>query len=71
MDMLDPIHTEQSAAHDAQAALLARLAQLDRKEIRLRPPQSLQPTPEAGKSKVRRLRRKRILLQRSQRSTSS
>jgi hypothetical protein len=70
MDMLDPIHTDQSAAHDAQAALLARLAQLDRKEIRVRPPQSLQPTPEAAKSKVRRLRRKRMLLQRSQRSAN-
>jgi hypothetical protein len=71
MDMLQPISTDQSAAHDAQAALLARLAQLDRKQIRVRPPQSLQPTPEAARSKVRRLRRKRILLQRSQRSASS
>jgi hypothetical protein len=66
MQMLEPIYSDESAAHNAQAALLARLAQLDRKQIRVRPPQSLQPTPEACKSKVRRLRRKRLLLQRSQ-----
>jgi hypothetical protein len=45
------------------AALLARLDQLCRKPVK--PPKSLQPTPEAAKSKIRRLRRKRLLLQRS------
>jgi hypothetical protein len=47
--------------------LIARLGRLDRKEIRVRPPKSLQPTPEAAKSRVRRLRKKRLLLQRSKR----
>ena len=48
----------------AHAALVARLAQLYRKPVK--PPQSLQPTPEAAKSKIRRLRRKRrLLVQRS------
>ena len=50
--------------HDPHAALLTRLEQLCRKPVK--PPKSLQPTPEAGKSKIRRLRRKRqLLLQRS------
>jgi hypothetical protein len=49
----------------AQAALLARLDQLCRKPVK--PPKSLQPTPEAAKSRIRRLRRKRqLLLQRTQ-----
>jgi hypothetical protein len=46
------------------AALIARLAQLYRQPVK--PPKSLQPTPEAAKSRVRRLRRKRqLLIQRS------
>jgi hypothetical protein len=52
------------SAEHAQAALLAKLDQLCRKPVR--PPKSMQPTPEAAKSKIRRLRRKRqLLLQRS------
>jgi hypothetical protein len=54
----------------AHAALVARLAQLYRKPVK--PPKSLQPTPEAAKSKIRRLRRKRrLLLQRSKRASLS
>jgi hypothetical protein len=45
---------------EAHAALIVRLTQLYRKPVR--PPKSLQPTPEAAKSKIRRLRRKRQLL---------
>jgi hypothetical protein len=63
----DSTENEKSTADKAQAALIARLGQLDRKEIRVRPPKSLQPTPEAAKSRVRRLRKKRLLLQRSKR----
>ena len=48
----------------AHAALVARLAQLYRKPVK--PPKSMQPTPEAAKSKIMRLRRKRrLLLQKS------
>jgi hypothetical protein len=55
-----------SDADHTRAALIARLNHLCRKPVR--PPKSLQPTPEAAKSKIRRLRRKRRLL--LQRSTS-
>ncbi len=51
--------SEPSAEH-ARAALIVRLDQLCRKPVK--PPKSLQPTPEAAKSKIRRLRRKRRLL---------
>jgi hypothetical protein len=62
--------TLQGGGEKAQAALVARLAQLYRKPVK--PPKSLQPTPEAAKSKVRRLRRKRqLLLQRSKRASLS
>ena len=53
-------------ADKARAALIARLEQLHRKPGGVRAPRSLQPTPEAAKSKVRRLRQKqRLLLQRA------
>jgi len=63
--MTDPTDQRKSTAEKAHEALLARLAQLDRKAIRVQPPKSLQPTPEAAKSRVRRLRKKRLLIQRS------
>ena len=69
--MIDRGNDTKSTAEQAQAALVARLAQLDRKEIRVRPPTSLQPTPEAAKSRVRRLRKKRLLIQRTQRAPRS
>jgi len=53
-------------AEKARAALVARLGQLCRKPVT--PPKSLQPTPEAAKSKIRRLRRKRQLLIQKSRS---
>jgi hypothetical protein len=62
--------TPDSSGEKAHAALVARLTQLYRKPVR--PPKSLQPTPEAAKSKIRRLRRKRQLLaQRSKRASFS
>jgi hypothetical protein len=51
------------SAEKAETALLAKLDQLCRKPVR--PPKSLQPTPEATKTRVARLRKKRLLLQRS------
>jgi hypothetical protein len=51
---------------EAHAALIVRLTHLYRKPVR--PPKSLQPTPEAAKSKIRRLRRKRQLLIQKSRS---
>ena len=50
------------SAEHARAALLAKLDQLCRKPVR--PPKSMQPTPEAAKSKIRRLHQKRRLLKR-------
>jgi hypothetical protein len=67
---MSALQTDQSggethSAEKARAALVARLEQLCQKPVR--PPKSLQPTPEAAKSKIRRLRRKRqLLLQRAQ-----
>ena len=69
--MSDFTREEQPGAEKARTALIARLAQLDRKPFRVRPPQSLQPTPEAAKTRVTRLRKKRLLLKRSQRPRSA
>jgi hypothetical protein len=59
------MNTDQSNAEKARDALVARLEQLARKPVR--PPKSLQPTPEAAKGKIRRLHRKRLLLRQSKR----
>jgi hypothetical protein len=72
--MNKPTRTESGVASDANAdkahaALVARLSQLYRKPVK--PPKSMQPTPEAAKSKIRRLRRKRQLLLRSKRIAPS
>jgi hypothetical protein len=58
--------SDQVSAEKARAALVARLDQLCRKPVT--PPKSLQPTPEAAKSRIRRLRRKRQLLIQKSRS---
>jgi len=52
-----------SSANNTRDALVARLAQLSRKPVR--PPKSMQPTPEAAKGKIARLRRKQRLLQKT------
>jgi hypothetical protein len=62
---------DKSGGEQAHAALVARLARLDTNPIPVRPPKSLQPTPEAAKTRVNRLRKKRLLIQRSKRSLSS
>jgi hypothetical protein len=59
---------EKSGGEEAHAALVARLARLDSNPIPVRPPKSLQPTPEAAKTRASRLRKKRLLIQRSKRS---
>ena len=69
-DLANPA-AEKSSAEHAQAALIARLARLDSNRIPVRPPKSLQPTPEAAKTRVSRLRKKRLLIQRSKRSLLS
>jgi hypothetical protein len=64
----DSLAAEKSGAEQARAAVVARLARLHRKPVRVKPSQSLQPTPEAAKSRFTRLRRKeRILIQKSKR----
>jgi streptomycin 6-kinase len=56
---------------EARAALIARLARIQQHPTRLKPNPSLQPTPEAAKSRINRLRRKqRILIQTSKRPSS-
>jgi hypothetical protein len=62
---------KQSSAEQAHDALVARLARLESNPTRVRPPQSLQPTPEAARTRVSRLRKKRLLIQRSKRAQSS
>jgi len=66
MDKREQIPLASLSAENARAALVARLNQLCRKPVR--PPKSLQPTPEAAKSKIRRLRRKQRLLIRGTRN---
>lgn len=62
---------EKSSGEQAHAALVARLARLDTNPIPVQPPKSLQPTPEAAKTRVSRLRKKRLLIQRSKRALPS
>ena len=50
------------------AALIARLSRIRSLPPHLKAPQSMQPTPEAAKTRAARLRRKRrILIQKSKR----
>jgi len=62
---------EKSSGEQAHDALVARLARLESNLIPVRPPKSLQPTPEAAKTRVSRLRKKRLLIQRSKRTPVS
>jgi hypothetical protein len=62
---------EKSSGDQAHAALVDRLARLDTNPIPVRPPKSLQPTPEAARTRVNRLRKKRLLIQRSKRALPS
>jgi hypothetical protein len=62
---------QKSNREQAHDALLARLARLESNLVPVRPPKSLQPTPEAAKTRVSRLRKKRLLIQRSKRPLPS
>jgi hypothetical protein len=55
-----------------QKALIERLARIRPVPAQVKPPQSLQPTPEAGQTRAARLRRKqRLLLQKAKRPSGS
>jgi crotonobetainyl-CoA:carnitine CoA-transferase CaiB-like acyl-CoA transferase len=55
-------------AEQAQVALVARLSQMFQAPARQKVSRSLQPTPEAAKSRLARLRRKqRMLIRKSKR----
>jgi hypothetical protein len=71
--MAKPGAPEQSTNEErARAALDARLSQLRQNPAMLKSNRSLQPTPEAAKSRVTRLRRqKRMLLQNSKRASKT
>jgi hypothetical protein len=64
--------TDSVKADSVRAALIERLAKIRPVPAHIRAAQSLQPTPEAGKTRVARLRRKhRVLLQRAKRALAS
>lgn len=59
-------------SQEIHSALIERLARLRPVPAHVRPPQSLQPTPEAAKTRAARLRRKqRLLLQKTKRPPGS
>ncbi|HYJ07030.1 MAG TPA: hypothetical protein VEX43_18010 [Chthoniobacterales bacterium] len=49
-------------SEEVRSALIARLARVRPVPAHVRPPQSLQPTPEAAQTRAARLRRKQRLL---------
>jgi hypothetical protein len=63
MDNPGSKHTAKPVAEDAvRAALIERLARIRPVPARVRPPKSMQPTPEAGKTRVARIQQKRRFL---------
>ena len=61
-----------AGSEEVRSALIARLARLRPVPAHVSPPQSLQPTPEAAKTRAARLRRKqRLLLQKMKRMPDS
>jgi hypothetical protein len=57
---------------EVHSALIERLARIRPVPAHVRPPQSLQPTPEAAQTRAARLRRKqRLLLQKAKRTPGS
>jgi hypothetical protein len=56
---------------EARAALVDRLSKMPRKATCAKSDQSLQPTPEAAKSRTARIRRKQLLLRKSKRALLS
>jgi hypothetical protein len=69
---MDSDETAGRTDDEARAALLGRLSKILETTPRPRPPRSLQPTPEAAKGRVARLKRKRrLLMQQSKRTERS
>jgi hypothetical protein len=59
-------------SQEVHSALIERLARIRPVPAHVRPPQSLQPTPEAAQTRAARLRRKqRLLLQKAKRTPGS
>lgn len=59
-------------SQEVHSALIQRLARIRPVPAHVRAPQSLQPTPEAAKTRAARLRRKqRLLLQKAKRGPAS
>ena len=57
-----------AGSQEVHAALIERLARIRPVPAHVRPPQSLQPTPEAAQTRAARLRRKqRLLLKKAKR----
>jgi len=72
IETMDSEPSSRESEEDARAALLARLSQVLENAPRPKRPRSLQPTPEAAKSRLARLRKKRrLLLQKSPQRISS
>jgi hypothetical protein len=64
--------TQPAGPEEVQSALIARLARIHAVPAVVRPPQSLQPTPEAAKTRAARLRRKqRLILRQAKRGLGS
>jgi hypothetical protein len=65
------IAAKPAGSQEVHTALIERLARIRPVPAHVRPPQSLQPTPEAAKTRAARLRRKqRLLLQKAKRPGS-
>ena len=61
-----------AGSDEVRSALIERLARIRPVPAHVRPPQSLQPTPEAAQTRAARLRRKqRLLLQKAKRTPGS
>ena len=61
-----------AGSQEVRSALIERLSRIRPIPAHVRPPQSLQPTPEAAKTRAARLRRKqRLLMQNAKRPPGS
>ena len=64
--------TSPAGSQEVHAALIQRLARIRPIPAHVRPPQSMQPTPEAAQTRAARLRRKqRLLLKKAKRPLGS
>ena len=61
-----------AGSQEVHSALIERLARIRPIPAQVRPPQSLQPTPEAAQTRAARLRRKqRLILKKAKRGPAS